>query len=429
MKAFFAHWRRALCDRSGGVALIFALAGPVVIALACGAIDLVSVSGDRMKVQDAADSAALMAAGQLAMADARGVEARVKAQVDVQLADIASRFDYTVVMTPDADKSGVTVTIDGRRASFFANLFPPGGWKIRTAASASSMGQVALCVLGSGTAQKAITLGGGSKITADNCLVHGNADINVSGQGWLQAGMVQSSGLAVGRISPQPQVGAPTIPDPFEALNLNPPKTLKSTTNILGKLGAPLDPVTNLLCNPTDLLYEVGTHVLQPGVHCGRIDVRKNATVRLRPGEHYFLGGGLALAERAVLQGDDVVLIFDDESQFSFAERSDIDLGGRKSGTFAGFVLATTHQNTGVFEISSDNARRLLGTIYIPRATLRVTGSGNRVADQSDWTVVVAKAITLSGSPNLVINSDYAGSPVPVPTGVGNKVTGVILTR
>jgi len=60
-----------------------------------------------------------------------------------------------------------------------------------------------------------------------------------------------------------------------------------------------------------------------------------------------------------------------------------------------------------VFTISSDAARQLLGTIYIPSATLAVTGTSNRVADQSAWTVIVAKSIQLTGSPNLVINHNY----------------------
>ena len=43
------------------------------------------------------------------------------------------------------------------------------------------------------------------------------------------------------------------------------------------------------------------------------------------------------------------------------------------------------------------------------------------MADQSAWTVVVAKGLQLQGSPNLVINANYAGSNVPVPAGAGNN--------
>ena len=44
-----------------------------------------------------------------------------------------------------------------------------------------------------------------------------------------------------------------------------------------------------------------------------------------------------------------------------------------------------------------------------------------RVRTGLAWTVVVAKALQLTGSPNLVINANYASSTVPVPAGAGNN--------
>jgi hypothetical protein len=71
----------------------------------------------------------------------------------------------------------------------------------------------------------------------------------------------------------------------------------------------------------------------------------------------------------------------------------------------------------------------LLGTIYIPASTLAVSGTGGSVNGQSAWTVIVAKAIQLSGSPNLVINANYTLSNVPVPDGVGPNNGGSVLRR
>jgi len=426
-----ARW---LNDRRGGVATIFALSLPVLAVLGCGAIDLAAVNGDRTRSQDVVDAAALMAAKQLTMSDLTGVSARAKAFVDDGLAPIADRFAYTVTTQKEDGNKGVTVTVEGRRTSFFANLLPPGGWKIHASATASAMGRAPLCVLSSGVDKSDnVELKDNAQITAANCMVHANADVAVTNTAWLQAGIVQTAGLATGRISPAPQVGAPEIDDPFTSMNLTPPKTLNTVTTgvtgLLGPLGKITDPVTNLLCNPADLLYTVGVQVLNPGVHCGKVEVRQNATVKLMPGEHYFMNGKLELSDNATLQGDDVALIFDDTSQFKFKDSSRILLTGRKTGSFAGFVLATTRNNTGVFEISSDNARQLLGTIYIPQATLAVTGAGNRIADQSAWTVVVVKSLKMTGSPNLVINSNYAGSTVPVPTGVGPGTVNVALVK
>jgi hypothetical protein len=170
--------------------------------------------------------------------------------------------------------------------------------------------------------------------------------------------------------------------------------------------------------------------VLAPGIHCGNLTVRKQAVVELLPGEHYFINGHLMLMENSQLIGTNVVLVFDDKSNFTFQDGSQISLQGRQGkSALAGFVIATTRSNTQTFTISSDAARQLLGTIYVPSATLAVSGTNNQVADQSAWTVVVAKAITLAGSPNLVINANYAGSTVPVPGGVGPRSGRVTLTR
>jgi hypothetical protein len=75
-------------------------------------------------------------------------------------------------------------------------------------------------------------------------------------------------------------------------------------------------------------------------------------------------------------------------------------------------------------EISSSSVDKLLGTIYVPEATLVINAAGS-VAEDSKWSVVVAKEIKLDKNARLVINTDYAGSGVPVPMGVGNSGGGV----
>ena len=113
------------------------------------------------------------------------------------------------------------------------------------------------------------------------------------------------------------------------------------------------------------------------------------------------------------------MLVFDKSRQFNFQDSTVVSLSGRRSGSLAGFVIATTRENTGAFNISATSAEKLEGAIYIPSATLVVQGTANRVAQQSAWTVVVAQSLQLNGSADLIINSNYASSFVPVPNGVG----------
>ena len=167
---------------------------------------------------------------------------------------------------------------------------------------------------------------------------------------------------------------------------------------------------------------------LLPGNHCGGYEVGTGFVLTLAPGEHYFLNGHLRITGAGMLQGDDVVAIFDNQSHLDADEDGVISLRGRRSGPFAGFVMVATRSNVSPFSISSTSARELLGTVYIPAATLRVSGT-NTVADQSAWTVIVAKSLIVDGAANLVINSNYAGSTVPVPGGVGPNGGGARLTR
>ncbi len=395
--------RRLLRDARGGTAVIFAIAAPALALLVCGAIDLAEVNNDRSAMQDAADATALAMAKQLGVATAAGITARATQYADAQLGLIATSDGATVTTTISADNTSVTVAIDGKRGSFFGDLLPPGGWKMHAQATASTEGELPLCVLASDTTASTtdIQIQNTSQLTAAKCLVQSNSDIAVDTGSALAAGLAQASGAATGPITPAAQTGAPQIADPFASVTISPP--------VLG------------LCNPLDVVYSVGVNLLLPGEHCGNITVRQGATLELMPGVYYFHAGQLQMQQNSTLTGSNVVLIFDSTASFSFQDSSTIDLAGRQSGTYSGFVIATTRDNTDTFNISSTSARKLEGAIYIPNATLSITGTSDTVADQSAWTVIVAKAIQMSGSPNLIVNANYAASSVPVPAGVGSN--------
>ncbi|HEX3920304.1 MAG TPA: pilus assembly protein TadG-related protein [Caulobacteraceae bacterium] len=379
----------------------FALLAPMLLMLICGGIDLAAVNADHTSMQDTADATALAMARQLGT-DPQGIPARAQAFALAQLGSVGQQDQVTITATVSANNA-VTVQISGHRNSFFGDLLPPGGWTMAAAATASALGEEPLCALSYGAAGgENLHLTGNSQLTAASCLVQSNGDIKVDNNGVLVAGTAQAVGSASGSITPSPQTGAPAIPDPFATLDVSIPANT---------------------CTPTNITYASGVNELAPGVHCGNITADNGATIELMPGEHYFVQGQLQLQQSATLTGSDVVLIFDKSSNFNFADSSVVTLAGRKTGPYAGFVIATTRTNTGTFSISSTSAKQLEGTIYIPAAALQVQGTGNKVAQQSAWTVVVAQSIQLNGSADLVINANYASSSVPVPSGVGNQAT------
>ena len=398
-----ARLARLLGDARGGITVVAALVIPVLALLTCGAIDLAAVNADHSSMQDAADATALAMAKQLGVATSAGIVARAQDYASGQLGPISSQDQVSVTTTIAADNSSVTVAIAGSRPSFFGNLFPPGGWKLHAQATASTLGQIPLCVLSSGAGgTDNLTVKDSSLLTAGKCLVQSDQNIAADSGAQLIAGLAQAAGTASGPITPAPQSGAPTIADPFASMSIPPPTALQCL------LGGVLDVTQVLLIVPA-------------GCHSGTITIGKGQTMELLPGTHYFKGGTLTIKDDAVLKGSNVTLVFDDDATFNFTDTSSIDLTGAQSGSYAGFVILTTRNNTNPFSISSDNARRLEGAVYIPSATLNVTGTSNNVADQSAWTVVVAKSLQLSGSPNLVINANYAGSNVPAPAGAGNN--------
>jgi Flp pilus assembly protein TadG len=398
--------------REGAMTVVFAIALPVLVVLGCGAVDLANLYGDRERMQDVADSTALMAGKQLGTATVVGISSRAQQYALAQLSDISAQVSLNVSTTVGGtNNSQVTVAISGHRDSFFANLLPPGGWNISVQSTASTMGETPLCVLATATqTTQGVELNNTSQVEANRCLAQSNASIEVAGGAQMTAGVAQAVGTATGSITPSPQTGAPSIPDPFASLPIDVP--------------APT-------CAPgTTTSYVLGVNILQPGVHCGNFVVGSTAVLLLEPGEHYFVGGNLTMNDASVLTGIDTVLIFGSGTNFNFNSLSLIDLVGRKTGPYAGFVIVTTRDNTNDFMVTSSNAEELLGTVYIPSARLHLNGSGIQVALLSAWTVVVANAVETDGSAQLIINSDYGASDVPVPGGVGPNVQGqVVLAR
>ncbi len=401
---------RFLSDDRGNIAVIGALAVPALTMLIAGAVDLQRVVSDRSRLQDIADAAALAGAGDLALAISDDVAiSRVEASIDAHL----DGWDARPAITPDiriveqGQQRIMQVRMDAVAPSFFVNLLPPGGWKFNAVSRAVSVGMTPLCVLAtSGEKDKIINLKDSSRLRAPACMVHSNRDIVVEG-GRIEAAMVQAVKSARGAIYPQAGTGAAEIVDPF--LNLSLPQ--KQPCNLLD-LAVP------------DIL--TGTLRVRPGVHCGGFKVGGDAHLILEPGEHWFLGGHLEIKGDARLSGTDVVLFFDDQSKFDFKDRALVNLDGRKTGPYAGLVMAGMRNNTQDFIISSENVDRLLGVIYVPSAQLIVDGKSD-VARDSAWTVIVARSIQLKGSPSLIINANYAASDVPVPNGVGPRSGGARL--
>ncbi len=411
MAPALAHRAKALLkrlqrDTKGAIALLFALFAPAVAMLSVGAIDLSAVMTAKSRLQDIADAAALAGAPFLDLATdgtvARERSASFVAGLLSQWSDAPTVVETYEVVTVGGQR-GIRVLLQANRQSFFVSMLPPGGWNFVGDATATSVGRTPLCILATGTSSEMIRVHNSSGIAAPDCGLQSNAGIMLDGAARIDGAKIQAVLNATGgTMTPDPGEGAPSIVDPFASISF-------PNTN-----GCPF--YGNGQANP--LIYGPGgTHYLAPDIHCRPI-IARQTTLILNPGDHFFRKN-LVVESGSQLIGEDVFLFFDHGSDPIFTGlNSRVDLIGRKSGAYAGLVLATTAGNSPNIEIPGGNVQRLLGVVYARNGFLEVSGSGV-AAEDSAWTVIVARQVILRGTASIRINADYESSDVPVPNGVG----------
>jgi hypothetical protein len=384
------------CER-GTIVVLFSLLLPILAMGSVGVAELAEVMLAKSNLQGYVDAAAIQGAGEFGVDQSTATVERARLYADTMATPLRLRWTIASTAAVDTVARAVTVSLTAHRASFFGSLLPPGGWTLAASATAIRTARKPLCVLGShADSQDSVIVTDSSAIAARDCVVQSNANLTVGRAASLSAGEARASGSASGAILPAPITDAPPIADPFANLTIRVP----------------------LLCSSTFISIGGGTTYLKPGVHCGGISLLGNATIVLEPGEHYFVGPSLSIGGQTSITGSDVVVILKGLETAQFTANSVLQLEGRKSGPYAGFVLITDRSYTGTVEISTNNARKFLGTIYLPNAKLTVKGN-NRVADQSAWTVIVARDIRTEGNARLTVNSNYSSSTIPVPSGVG----------
>ncbi|MDV6332276.1 Tad domain-containing protein [Asticcacaulis sp. 201] len=412
-KVILNHLIKAFCDKGGNVSMIAALAAIPVILGVTGAIEMNDIARRHTQLQNAADAGALSGAGQLAIA------AVTKTQISQTAIAVATQslknqgLDETATFVATVDMKAGSVTLKGDMAHKpLIGFMGLGKNTLSATATAENVQRIPLCILqtdsGSG-----ISVSDTARIRATGCAIHANADINVDSGAQIQAEATQAVGTVSGPIEPVGRSGALPIDDPFANLDLNP----KKLCNSILTPGEPVVPIQ----------LGSGVMYLPPGVHCTPILVLGKGTLMLQPGDHYFLAP-LVMNQDSTLRGDDVALIFGAGNAFNFSQNASVRLSARKTGPYAGFLIATSRDNVGVFTIASGKVSQLLGTIYTPNAKLVIDTGGN-VAQDSAWSVIVAKSLTLRQSPILVINNNYASGGVPVPEGVGPMKSAPKLTH
>jgi len=292
-----------------------------------------------------------------------------------------------------------------------ANFETIFGWPdvppITVSARAETVGGGNVCVISlSENQSQAFNMSGSAEMAAAACQVFSNSTsamgLSVTNSARLNAEAIYSGGGTMGgttNFSPAPVLDYPGIEDPLR--HRTPPSVS--------------------MCDYNNVSIKGGVQTLQPGVYCGGLDVKQGADVTLAPGIYVIKDGQFKIFQDSRVTGTGVgFFLSGNKTKIMFFHESFVSVSAPEVGPMAGLLFFDDPDRVTPVDhrISSDNARYLVGTIYMPNANL-VIDSDQPIADQSEYTAIVAREIKLTGSPKLVINADYDLTDVPVPEGLG----------
>jgi Flp pilus assembly protein TadG len=434
--------------RQGASAVTLALSLPVVLGAGGFAVDYAAVNSTTNRLQALVDSSALAVAREMTVSTMTAARAQTLSEQYVA-ANIPANTPYKISVVAALVENSMAVQVSGTQqvATPFGFLEHLAGV---TNVSATALARVTasstptkLCLLSLGEKiDGGVYMHNGAQISAPGCVIQSNSTKNYAVI--LDAGSKIRSQLlcAKGGIKNMASMvdaslvtDCPTMTDP---LAMKP------------------EPAPAATCTASGLKLKAGLNTLNPGTYCNGVTISKTARVKLNPGVYHFKDGPLLVQNDAEFTGDGVTLMFaGKKAYFRFLDNSLITLTAPTSGATAGMLIWESQlipgtaawwnggcggnsddnddnngssctppgstvkaKKTNEHHISSIRARTLTGTIYLKKGLLLID-SAQPIADLSPYTLMVVNKLDLFDGPILTLNSNYAGSSVPVPAGLG----------
>ncbi len=405
-----------LRSTAGTTAIMFALASPALFCAVGVGVDFATFTMKQQALQTAADDAALASTKQLALAGSSDSVINSAAQTFLT-EGLRGKSENAIGTTTINRKAGsVKVDVVEEWTPFFAQFIGANITPVKVSATATLAGESRLCVLAlESNSEKAIAMQQNAHLQASGCSVYSNSTngsgIVISDAATIVADTVCSAGGVVikgGASNKAVLTDCPIMDDPLASHPL--PKFIG--------------------CDFTNTIVKSGSVTLQPGIYCGGITLNKTADVTFAPGDYYIVDGQFKVVDTAIAKGKDVGFFLTGAlSTITFKDNATIDMSGRETGDMAG-LLFFNNPNTSTSSnhvISATNVINLTGTIYLPNANLRIDPNSN-VGIKSAYTVIIVKKISIEQGPDLILNTDYNSTKVPVPAGIISK-SSVVLTN
>lgn len=397
-------------DASGTIAIKFALTLPVLLGAAGLTTNYGILESQRSRLQAPADSGSLSAAKELGMADFNRtnvqaiVDAAVQGYMTTNNDNTYGKGPVSVTATYDTSALQINVKATQTVPTPFGALFGAKTSDVSVTSAARIVGRPHICVLSLETSEiGAVWLEKQAKLNANNCSVFSNSvsdlGLTVRDNATMTASTVCSAGGVFGKgaINPSALTNCPQFEDP---------------------LSGRAEPSVGS-CTYTQLNIVDKTVSLAPGTYCGGLNVRGNSIVTFEPGIHIMKNGLFTVSDGAAIIGNNAGFYMTGISAFIFGPNSHVSLAAPKNGPMAGLLFFGSRSQSKLLtnHILSNDARKLLGTIYLPQNSLIVDAS-QKVGHESDYTAIVARRLVLQSGPTLTLNANYDNTDVPVPDGI-----------
>ncbi|MDE2383339.1 MAG: hypothetical protein KGO53_01870 [Alphaproteobacteria bacterium] len=393
---------------------MLALAAPVLLGGAGMAVDFGTYTMKANALQAAADEAATAGTRELALTSS--TDTSITASVTNLLNSNLQQNDAsaTPTVTINRAKGTVTVRLSEAWTPVFAHFLNAGITPVIASATGMLQGESRLCILAlHGSDPFTFNMMKNAHVQAATCSVYSNS---TSGQGMtlqnassINAAVICSAGGVIGTgysTSVKPQTDCQPLADPLAG-------------RAAPAVGA---------CTATNFKVTTGAVSLSPGVYCGGINISGTAIASFNPGTYIIKDGFFYIGNSAQVTGTNVGFYLTGKNALLwFLGTASINLSGAESGPLAGLLFFgdRTMNSPIPHIISASNVHQLTGTIYFPSTNLWIDPNGN-VAEASAYTAIIALHMVIDNGPNLVLNTNYGATAVPVPDGVRSTSTVVL---
>jgi len=398
-------WLRRLvgahASENGNVAIVFALATPVLVGAGGLGVETSYDYYQQVHLQAAADAAAYAAALENRAASSVSVMNAAALQA-ASLNGWSSTTGSLTMNSPPASGShstptAVEVLLSQTEPRFFSAYFSSTPLVARARAVAVYQTAANACILAlNKTAGSAVQVQGSSSLTLTNCDVMSNSVANDAVKVWGAANLTTDCVVSAGGVASNGGLTltgcnsavsqAPRARDPFAGLPVPSPGVNRNVPNGHGTIN------------------------LSPGNYANGMSLSGN--VVMAPGVYYVSGGPFSVNANATVSGSGVTIYLQTGSQVSMNGNASVSLSAPTSGTYSGILFfGDPSATSGLNTFNGDGSSSLTGDLYFP--TQSVAYNGN-FSGANGCMQIVADTVTWTGNATVSVNcSAYGMNAIP----------------